>query len=127
MQRIWCDICTTQVAGAEMSQRKIHWRPGGDRPISRAMRFKLLDDKIFYPLSAVLAIVMVAFALSWPQGLGTRAPPPFGHAEQLPDYYRMVKTRDARLKREAEEKEQRRAEQAAQSSAVSSVLRPGGE
>jgi hypothetical protein len=83
---------------------------------------KLLDDKIFYPLATVIAIAMIAFAMSWPQGLGTRSPPPFGHAEELPDYYRMVKERDARLKREAAEKEQRRVEQAADASAVSAAV-----
>ncbi|EGF93047.1 hypothetical protein ABI_14860 [Asticcacaulis biprosthecium C19] len=83
---------------------------------------KLLDDKIFYPLAAVIAIAMIAFAMSWPQGLGTRSPPPFGHAEQLPDYYRMVKERDARLKREAADKAARRAEQATESATVSSVV-----
>lgn len=83
---------------------------------------KLLDDKIFYPLAAVIAIALIAFAMSWPQGLGTRSPPPFGHAEQLPDYYRMVKERDARLAREAAEKEQRRAQQAADASVVSEAV-----
>ncbi|ESQ77555.1 hypothetical protein [Asticcacaulis sp. AC402] len=79
---------------------------------------KVLDDKIFYPLATVIAILMIAFAMSWPQGLGTRSPAPFGHAEQLPDYYRMVKERDARLKREAVEKAERRAEQASQTLAT---------
>ncbi|ESQ90077.1 hypothetical protein ABAC460_09930 [Asticcacaulis sp. AC460] len=83
---------------------------------------KLLDDKIFYPLAAVIAIALIAFAMSWPQGLGTRSPPPFGHAEELPDYYRMVKERDARLKREAVEKEERRAQQASEASVASSVI-----
>ena len=40
----------------------------------------MLSDRQFYPLAILLAILMIALALVWPQGLGTRSPGPFGHA-----------------------------------------------
>jgi len=60
------------------------------------MKFKLLDDKIFYPAAAALALLLIALSLVWPQGLGQRSPAPFGHAVQLPDYFRMVHDRQLR-------------------------------
>lgn len=35
-------------------------------------------DRLFFPALAVLAALMVALALVWPQGLGDRSPGPFG-------------------------------------------------
>ncbi len=36
-------------------------------------------NRLFFPALAVAAAAMVALALVWPQGLGDRSPPPFGH------------------------------------------------
>ena len=38
-----------------------------------------MSDKIFFSLAAVLAVLMIALAAVWPQGLGRRSPAPFGH------------------------------------------------
>ena len=64
----------------------------------------MLTDKIFYPAAAVLALLLIAFSLVWPQGLGQRSPGPFGHAVVMPDYFRMVNDQKARRLRQAEEK-----------------------
>lgn len=37
-----------------------------------------MSDRLFYGLSAAAAVVMIALALVWPQGLGARSPGPFG-------------------------------------------------
>ncbi|MDF2900785.1 MAG: hypothetical protein K0Q62_844 [Phenylobacterium sp.] len=44
-------------------------------------------DRLFFPMLAVLALAMVALAAVWPQGLGDRSPPPFGHTpiQQTPE------------------------------------------
>ncbi len=36
-------------------------------------------NRLFFPALAALAVAMVALAAVWPQGLGDRSPPPFGH------------------------------------------------
>ncbi|MFN3520633.1 MAG: hypothetical protein ACK4YQ_00165 [Phenylobacterium sp.] len=36
-------------------------------------------DRLFLPALALAAILAVALALVWPQGLGDRSPGPFGH------------------------------------------------
>jgi hypothetical protein len=36
-------------------------------------------DRLFFPLSALAAALIIALALVWPQGLGARSPGPFGH------------------------------------------------
>ena len=38
-----------------------------------------MTDRLFFPLLAALFVAMVALATVWPQGLGDRSPPPFGH------------------------------------------------
>ena len=38
-----------------------------------------MTDRLFFPLLAALFVAMVALAAVWPQGLGDRSPPPFGH------------------------------------------------
>lgn len=38
-----------------------------------------MSDRLFFPLIAALFVAMVALAAVWPQGLGDRSPPPFGH------------------------------------------------
>ena len=43
-----------------------------------------MSDRLLFPLMGVLALAMIALALVWPQGLGTRSPGPFGHAPRQP-------------------------------------------
>ncbi len=38
-----------------------------------------MSDRWFFSLLAVAALAMIALALVYPQGLGRRSPPPFGH------------------------------------------------
>jgi hypothetical protein len=38
-----------------------------------------MSDRVFFSLAALLAVLMIALALVWPQGLGARSPAPFGH------------------------------------------------
>jgi len=37
-----------------------------------------MSDGIFFTLAGFAAAAMIALALVWPQGLGTRSPGPFG-------------------------------------------------
>ena len=80
-----------------------------------------MNAKIFYPAAAAIALLMIALSFVWPQGQGQRSPAPFGHAIETPDYYRMVRERDARRQKQAVERAQREkltaAHQAAQASA----------
>ncbi len=39
-----------------------------------------MADRVLFPLLGLLALVMIALALVWPQGMGARSPGPFGHA-----------------------------------------------
>jgi hypothetical protein len=36
-------------------------------------------DRLYLPLVALVALAAIGLALVWPQGLGDRSPPPFGH------------------------------------------------
>ncbi|NEX93735.1 hypothetical protein [Caulobacter sp. 17J65-9] len=45
-----------------------------------------MSDRLFYPLAALTAVLMVAIGLVWPQGFGARSPAPFGHPVEVPDY-----------------------------------------
>ena len=38
-----------------------------------------MSDRVFFSLAALLAALVIALALVWPQGLGARSPAPFGH------------------------------------------------
>ncbi len=78
-----------------------------------------MNNKIFYIVMGLIALALIGLSLVWPQGLGIPSPKPFGHAIELPDYFRMVKERDARLKREAAEKAQNKAQAAQDASAAS--------
>ena len=49
----------------------LYGRPGA--AISPAM-----SDRVFFSLTALLAVLMVALAAVWPQGFGARSPGPFG-------------------------------------------------
>ncbi len=63
-----------------------------------------MNDRAFYIASAVAAVLIIAFSVVWPQGEGSRSPGPFGHPITEPDYYRMVRERDARRVKEAQQK-----------------------
>ena len=63
-----------------------------------------MNDRAFYIASAVVAVLVIAFSLVWPQGGGKPSPAPFGHAVTQPDYYRMVRERGERQAREAQQK-----------------------
>ena len=39
-----------------------------------------MPDRLLFPLMGLAAVLMIALALVWPQGLGARSPAPFGHA-----------------------------------------------
>jgi hypothetical protein len=79
-----------------------------------------MDAKIFFPAAAIAALLLIVLSLVWPQGLGTRSPAPFGHAIEMPDYYRMARERDQRRQHEAEQKAaQARADAAASAAAAS--------
>jgi hypothetical protein len=100
-------------------KNKRGWRRPGELPIKPGM-----NPKIFYPAAALIALLMIALSFVWPQGLGQRSPAPFGHAIEKPDYYRMVKERDARRQKQAAERAQREKlaalHQAAQAAAAAS-------
>lgn len=84
----------------------------------------MMPDQVFYPLAAIVAVLLIALSTVWPQGLGKRSPAPFGHAEVLPDYYRMVQERDARQKKKAADraaKAAQEAREAAEDAAASAV------
>ena len=38
-----------------------------------------MDDRLFFPFVVLVALAMIALAMNWPQGLGARSTPPFGH------------------------------------------------
>jgi len=38
-----------------------------------------MPDRVFYPLAAIVAVVLIALASVYPQGIGRRSPKPFGH------------------------------------------------
>jgi hypothetical protein len=38
-----------------------------------------MSDRVFFSGVGVIAAVLVVLAMVWPQGLGERSPPPFGH------------------------------------------------
>ncbi len=38
-----------------------------------------MSDRVLLPLLGLAAVLMIALAAVWPQGLGARSPGPFGH------------------------------------------------
>lgn len=36
-----------------------------------------MSDRVYFSLAGVAAVLILALALVWPQGLGARSPPPF--------------------------------------------------
>ncbi|MDP1873079.1 hypothetical protein [Phenylobacterium sp.] len=59
-------------------------------------------DRFFFPLMAIVAAMIIALALVWPQGIGARSPGPFGHmpVQQTPEM-------QAAMKRQTEASQQR--------------------
>jgi hypothetical protein len=59
-------------------------------------------DRLYLPFLGLAAIAVVALAMVWPQGLGDRSPPPFGHmpAQRTPAV-------QAAMKRETESAQRR--------------------
>jgi len=39
-----------------------------------------MSDRFFFPLMTLVAVLMIALSLVWPQASGRRSPKPFGHA-----------------------------------------------
>lgn len=40
-----------------------------------------MSDRVYFALIALAAVLMVALALVWPQGMGARSPGAFGRTE----------------------------------------------
>ena len=38
-----------------------------------------MPNRLFYPLAALAAVILIAVASVYPQGIGARSPGPFGH------------------------------------------------
>jgi hypothetical protein len=59
-------------------------------------------DRLYLPFLSLAAVAAVALAMVWPQGLGDRAPAPFGHtpAQRTP-------AAQAAMKRETEAAQRR--------------------
>jgi hypothetical protein len=58
-----------------------------------------MSDRVFFSLAALVAVLMVALAAVWPQGLGARAPGPFGHpVVETPEAQRAAITRETAAK-----------------------------
>jgi hypothetical protein len=54
----------------------------------------MLSDRVFYPACAMLAVLIIALALVWPQGEGARSPWLFGHTATIPSWVAAKKHRD---------------------------------
>ena len=52
-----------------------------DASPAQAGELSVMNDRIFFGLIALAAVVMIALALVWPQGLGARSPGAFGRPE----------------------------------------------
>jgi len=63
-------------------------------------------DRLFLPALALLAALMIALAMVWPQGLGDRSPGPFGHTP-----VQRTAAMQAAMKREADASNRRLAHQ----------------
>lgn len=63
-----------------------------------------MPDRIFMPLMGLIALVLIAFSLVWPQGQGDRSWGPFGHTpvQQTPEMKAKIqREKDAAARREA--------------------------
>jgi len=58
-----------------------------------------MSDRVFFSLAALVAVLMIALAMVWPQGLGARSPAPFGHpVVQTADAERLALARETAAK-----------------------------
>ncbi|MFT4091541.1 MAG: hypothetical protein QM645_12470 [Asticcacaulis sp.] len=83
-----------------------------------------MNDKLFYSLAAVVALLMIGLSLVWPQGLGLRSPEPFGKEVVLPDIVRMEHEREARRIKQREERAAEAAAASASAAADPVVVEP---
>lgn len=64
-----------------------------------------MSDRVFFTGVSAAAVVLIALALMWPQGLGDRSPAPFGHfpTQRTPEARAaMQRATEANAKRAAE-------------------------
>jgi hypothetical protein len=54
-----------------------------------------MSDRFFFPVMALVAVLMIALSLVWPQAGGRRSPKPFGHATAAEIAARTPKLRPA--------------------------------
>lgn len=62
-----------------------------------------MPDRIFMPLMGLIALVLIAFSLVWPQGQGDRSWGPFGHTpvQQTPEMKAKIqREKDAAARRD---------------------------
>lgn len=69
-----------------------------------------MSDRVFYPVVAAFAALMILLALAWPQGLGAVSPGVFAQPVQIPDVVRMERDKAARQKTHAADQVRRQAE-----------------
>jgi hypothetical protein len=64
-----------------------------------------MSDRLKLSLLAAFALLMIAFSFVWPQGLGDRSPPPFGHAptERTPAMRAALARATAKAQRQIQE------------------------
>jgi hypothetical protein len=63
-----------------------------------------MPDRIFMPLMGLIALVLIAFSLVWPQGQGDRSWGPFGHTpiQQTPEMKAKIqREKDGAARRDA--------------------------
>lgn len=62
-------------------------------------------DRLYLPILGVAAAFAIALAMVWPQGLGDRSPPPFGHTpvQQTPAMQAAMKRETEAAQRRANE------------------------
>lgn len=77
-----------------------------------------LSDRWFFGGLAAIALTMIVLAALWPQGIGTRSPPPFGHKVVIPDYVR-IDEKKAKTRRDI-----LRAAEAAQKASTGGIQTP---
>ncbi|MDO1559485.1 hypothetical protein Q0812_08595 [Brevundimonas sp. 2R-24] len=78
----------------------------------------MLSDRLFYFLTALFALGLIALALVWPQGMGAPSPGPFRRPVTLPEYAILEQRKAAEEARAAERaQELARTAQAAESDA----------
>jgi hypothetical protein len=77
-----------------------------------------MSDRLTLSLLALFALLMIAFAAVWPQGLGDRSPGPFGHTpfQRTPAMQAALARADAKAQQQV--RENREAAEAAKRAAA---------